>query len=207
MKVNGKYKSNMALAECAAACTDKCTGFGYSADANNGECLIYGPGFSGSCSDASATSPDACAALGSCSNADQTHETTCGSCSAVASTVADCEQVGGVWTAATWTSAGESWIEPGDGYTIDYHDTVLVTMVDESDTYACYDKDPTDHHPKCEGAENCTAAFDGKPIEEKLVGNCPDGCTFTPEVVMGKPKVPHDQLFNSMAGQLWPAFV
>jgi hypothetical protein len=156
-KVSSKYKSPVTLEECATECNDnagQCKGFGYSQTANGGECLIYGPSFSGACSDTSATSPTACAALGTCSDdpATKTSDEVCGACSlASATTIATCEQIGGTWTAATWTSAGATWNEPSGGWTGDHHSSDLVVGVAASAGYTCYDVDPYDHHPQCSG--------------------------------------------------------
>jgi hypothetical protein len=155
-KVNSKYKTGMTLDACATECDNnagQCKGFAYSPTANGGECLIYGPAFSGSCSDASATSPTACAALGTCSDAAKTSEDTCGACSLPSGTSeATCDQIGGTWTPATWTSSGATWNEPTGDWISDYHPSDLVVGVVESGDYTCYDVDNQDHHPKCEGS-------------------------------------------------------
>jgi len=49
-RVNGRWRTSLPkLSDCAAACTGQapaaaCTGFAYSATANGGECVLYGPG-------------------------------------------------------------------------------------------------------------------------------------------------------------------
>jgi hypothetical protein len=181
-KVSSKYKQSVTLADCAKECNDnagRCKGFAYSPTANSGECLIYGPDFSGSCSDATAKSPAACAALGTCSNADQVSEETCGSCSATSATSeATCDQVGGTWTKATWTSKGATWTEPTGGWTGDYHSSNLVVGVVASAGYTCYDVDPYDHHPKCEG--NVAAVDESSYLcTEADVANDVKGCGST----------------------------
>jgi hypothetical protein len=154
-KVNSKYKGGMTLDECAKECNDnagQCKGFAYNKVSNSGECLIYGPEFQGTCSDATAKSKAACDALGTCSNSQQTSEDTCGECSLISATSeATCDQVGGTWTPATWTSKGATWSEPSGDWTGDYHTSDLVVGVVASAGYRCYDVDPIDHHPKCEG--------------------------------------------------------
>jgi len=194
-KVNMKFKNGMTAEACAEECNSHahCAGFGYSPDANDGECLIYGPDFAGACSDTSASSPTACAALGSCSNADQTSEESCGACSESSGTTkASCEGVGGVWTAATWTSAGATWNEPSDGYMSDYRCSTHVVGVVASAGYTCYDADPEDHHPTCSGSDaTCAAAFDGLEMDAKVSDTCPSGCTFTAAVRACKVVVDH----------------
>merc|ERR1719443_874228 len=157
-KVNSKYKSPLTLDECTQECNahaGTCKGFAYNPDANGGECLIYGPGFAGACSDTSAASPTACANLGTCSDGGLSIDN-CGSCSiASGTTQATCEGVGGTWTAGTWTSAGATWTEPSDGWASDFHPTNLIVHSDGegygSLDYTCYDADTYDHHAQCEG--------------------------------------------------------
>jgi hypothetical protein len=185
-KVNSKYKKEMStLDACAKECNDnagQCKGFAYSPTSNNGECLIYGPGFSGSCSVTSATSPTGCEALGTCSDAAKTSEDTCGACSLPSATTdATCAQIGGTWTPATWTSSNAVWTGPSDGWLSDYFSSDLVVGVvaagSEGD-YTCYDVDTKDHHAKCAGqvAEvNVTSYL----CTEADVNNGEPGCADT----------------------------
>jgi hypothetical protein len=153
-KVNGKYKYGVTLDACAQECNNNagCKGFVHNPISNGGECVVYGPGLSGACSDSSAKSPTACAALGTCSDADKTSEETCGACSDSSGTSkSTCEQIDGTWTPATWTSADATWTDPSGGWMSDYYTSDLVVSVVESGGYTCYDVDPYDHHPTCEG--------------------------------------------------------
>jgi hypothetical protein len=181
-KVNSKYKQGVTLEDCTEECNNNaaaCKGFAYNPDANDGECLIYGPGFAGACSDTSADSPSACEALGTCSDADKTSEESCGSCSSSSGTTkATCEGIGQVWTPATWTSAGATWIGPSDGWIADFHAMNFVVHSEGnpygSTDYTCYDVDVFDHHAKCEGFVD-VAGFN---CAESDVDTAP-GCTST----------------------------
>ena len=77
----GVYQLRNAV-PCGATGSDGiCAGYASMASGAQ-ECILYGPGMSGSCStDPSVISPEACAALGTCSDATKTTEATCGVCS------------------------------------------------------------------------------------------------------------------------------
>merc|ERR1712224_102298 len=82
-KVESKYVHERSADACRQDCDNeiRCAGYAYHPAANGGECLVFGPGMAGSCSDSSAISPDQCAALGSCSDSTKTSEDECGTCS------------------------------------------------------------------------------------------------------------------------------
>jgi hypothetical protein len=164
-KVNSKFKGGMTLDECKQECdsySGQCKGFAYSASANNGECTIYGPGFAGSCSDASVKSKTLCEQLGTCADAAKCGDADlgkackdkCGDCSdPTAGSVASCDIVSGTWTPLTWTAAAGTWTEPADGWTGDNQGDTIVASVrpSTSSDYRCYDNDLYDHHPQCTG--------------------------------------------------------
>jgi hypothetical protein len=165
-KVNSKYKTSMTLAECKQECDSnagQCKGFAYNPTANNGECLIYGPGFAGSCSVAGVKTKPVCESLGTCADTNKcdggTHlgqacKDKCGDCSdTTADTKTSCENVGAIWTPLAWTAAPGTWTEPTDGWTGDSYGDTIVASVRQDDTsgYRCYDNDKYDHHPQCTG--------------------------------------------------------
>lgn len=146
----------------------------------------------GTCSVASASSPDNCNALGTCEDSSKTTETTCGSCSEVSAlSVTACRSVLGTWKHHTWTSAGATWEGPDDPWVEEWHHSTIVAMVAPSAGYKCYDINPSDHEAKCTGSAACVAAFEGKAAELQISSNCPDGCVFTAAPKSPKVVVPH----------------
>jgi len=205
-KVNSKFIHQTTLQECNTHCEAEahCVAYAYHAEANGGECLVYGPGMSGSCSDASAKSPDACAALGSCSDSTKTSKDTCGTCSeATADSKTACASVRGEWSAATWTSAGASWIDPDDPWKSDYHSSLIVKGTTNDAGYACYDVDPKDHEAKCTGSATCESAFAGKDAAKQVAANCPDGCKFTAAPKAVTVKEPHAPIIHIDGYKHW----
>jgi hypothetical protein len=190
-KVNSKSKGGLTLEECKQECDSNaglCKGFAYSTT----ECLIYGPGFAGSCSDASITSKDLCKSLGACADADKCVSSTgqvllgkacqdrCGDCSdPTAESIQSCDTVDGTWTPLTWTAAAGSWTEPADGWTGDNHPDTSVATVrpDASGAYRCYDNDLYDHHPQCTGNVAVPSVLMSSWCTEDDVSNSVLGCS------------------------------
>jgi hypothetical protein len=199
-KVNSKIIHQTPLEDCKKYCEEEahCVAYAYHPEANGGECLVHGSGMAGSCSDASAKSPDACAALGSCSDSTKTSVDTCGTCSeASADSKTACTSVKGTWSAATWTSAGATWIDPEDPWKSDYHPSVIVKGTTlGSAGYKCYDVDPIDHEAKCTGSDTCVSAFAGKDATEQIADKCPDGCKFTAAPKAAKVTIPHAPIID-----------
>jgi hypothetical protein len=211
-KVESKHKGSTTLAECQQECDDNsasCKGYAYNAAAHGGDCIIYGPGFAGSCSDTSVSSSPyatqglqtACGLLGTCAtDSSKTSEETCGECTGFedAEEKSTCEDViSETWNAGTWTKTPGTWTGPTGGWTGDYHMSNLVVGTSPNAGYKCYDLDAEDHHPKCEGGANCAAAFAGLAKDDKVTGTCPtdSGCTYTAEIkAQGAPKPNHEKV-------------
>ena len=212
-KVNSRHASGMTPDQCKAACdaipADGSDGIcaGYASMASGAqECILYGPGMSGSCStDPSVISPEACAALGTCSDATKTTEATCGECSDPSATdTTTCSSLSGTWSAGVWTSTGV-WEEPEGAWTGEFHHTDHIHTVSPNAQYVCWDKDVTDHVGKCSGTAtdgtSCKTEFQaGNTYEED---SCKDGCTWTPAPTSPtvKPSHPAVDMIDGYNGQ------
>lgn len=206
-KVISKYKGSMTVDQCAQECNDNsasCKGFGYNPNTDGGQCIIYGPGFAGSCSDTNAGSPTACAALGTCSDSSKTSEETCGVCSGDAPDKTNCEDViSETWTAGTWTPTPGTWTGPTDGWAYEWpadldpeNPSTIVAGTTPSVGWKCYDADPYDHHPKCAGTPTdstiASCEFSNTlTMAEKTSTVCPAGCVYTKAVRAPKATVFH----------------
>lgn len=197
--VNDKINSRMAIEntkeECNTACIDllACVGYSYCSNCNGGECILYGPGVDGTCSDPSALNEPACEAIGTCSDTDQLTEETCGTCSEpTATSEVLCEVVSATWTKNTWTSSNEQWEDAEDPWTGEsHHSTVIAGTTNEtSSNYICVDLDPEDHMAHCTG-DGTDCNFDGLAESERTDENCPDNCTFKPAPTPPSNKPPH----------------
>ena len=199
-KVESKNIYERTAEVCKQDCDNEptCVGYAYNPAANSGDCLIYGPGMSGTCSDSAGNDfPNACTALGSCSISDKTTEDTCGTCSqSTEDSKATCKTVGGTWTDATWTSQGATWNGPDDPWTGDHHHTTHIHSSTGTAGYSCYDIDIYDHQAQCNGTAtdssvNCETNFTQADTFD--AADCQPGCTYTaaPEM-QGPPRVPHD---------------
>jgi len=203
-RVEVKLATEKIASACVAECDglDACVGYAHNPAANSGECLIYGPGMSGSCSDAAGNaSPATCTGLGSCSIADKTTETSCGTCSAIeyvpVLTSTSCTSVGGTWTSGTWTSQGETWSQPDDPWTGDHQHTTHIHTSTGTAGYKCYDIDVYDHQAQCNGtATSATASCesDFTQADTFAESDCPAGCTYTAAPKQLKVRVPHAAL-------------
>ena len=126
-KVNGRFAIEHTIEKCQTACDDTfdCIGYAYCSVCNGGECILYGAGLDGTCSDPSANNRVDCEALGSCSDATKLSEDKCGSCSEpTAPSTVTCQAVGGEWTAKVWTRDGAVWEGP-EVYAILYDDQYI----------------------------------------------------------------------------------
>jgi len=202
-KVDSKSKGGTTQEDCEVECDSlaSCVAYSYAAGSEGGFCIIYGAGQDGSCTNYDAEIEDHC---GSCSVDGKMSKGTCGSCVipdgtpiyAGASGYADneglCKLQSGTWTEGSWT-AGD-WVKPADGWTGDSHLTTHVNFVTSVDGYDCYDKDRSDHLPKCNGTtdagSSCQTRFaeeiEGKNLEDLTEGDCTpggSGCTFIPAPV------------------------
>mmetsp|Transcript_14444 Transcript_14444/g.21507 ORF Transcript_14444/g.21507 Transcript_14444/m.21507 type:complete len:479 (-) Transcript_14444:420-1856(-) len=153
-KVNSRAAIETTQAACQEACVDleACVGYAYCSNCNGGECILYGPGVDGSCTDPSALNEPDCEALGRCSITAASTEGACGTCSeSTASTQTLCGVVDGEWTAATWTSANEVWTDAEDPWTgHSHHSTIIAGTTDEaSSNYVCVDANAEDHMAHC----------------------------------------------------------
>jgi len=195
-KVNSRGAIESTQDECQTACVDldACVGYSYCSNCNGGECILYGPGVDGSCSDPSALNEPACEAIGTCPNADQLTEETCGTCSeSTATSETTCGVVGATWTPSAWVSSNELWtdaLDPWEGES--HHSTVIAgTTGETSSNYVCVDFDPEDHMAHCTGSD-FFCNFDDLDESDRTDENCPDSCTFKPkpEPPQNKPPYP-----------------
>lgn len=194
-KVNSRSAVEKTKTDCQQACADlqHCVGYAYCSVCNGGECILYGPGLDGSCSDPSALNELACEAVGSCSNSNQLTEDMCGMCSettALSKTI--CAVVGATWTLNTWTSQNALWTDAPDPWSGDsHHSTVIAGTTEEtSSNYVCVDADPEDHKAHCNGT-SAVCTFDGVAESDRTDENCPDECTFEPKPTPPTDKTPH----------------
>lgn len=171
-----------------------CLGYSYCSVCNGGECILFGPGLDGSCSDPSADNKIACLALGSCDDPDTaTKEEACGMCEGNPSALEEsaCESLSGTWKKGTWTSAGAIWTDAETPFTGGSHPSKFIagTSRELNSDYSCYDVIIDDHLAQCTGdADKCAAAF--KDLEEdadRVAENCPEDCTYS-----AKPKGPRN---------------
>jgi len=203
-KVDSRDKGSMTQEACELECTgdSNCVAYSYAASSENGQCIIYGPGQDGSCtSHPEIGLLDQC---GTCSISEKKEKGTCGSCEIPRDTVSFegfvsyaqnaglCELQGGTWTEGVWTAG--TWEDPLDGWTGDSHFTTHVNYVTSVGGYDCYDKDRSDHMPKCTGTttdsgscqERFEAETDGMEFENLTEADCisgGSGCVFTPAPV------------------------
>eukprot|EP00532_Pseudo-nitzschia_australis_P017054 CAMPEP_0168246718 /NCGR_PEP_ID=MMETSP0141_2-20121125/494_1 /TAXON_ID=44445 /ORGANISM="Pseudo-nitzschia australis, Strain 10249 10 AB" /LENGTH=380 /DNA_ID=CAMNT_0008182417 /DNA_START=23 /DNA_END=1162 /DNA_ORIENTATION=+ len=171
-----------------------CLGYSYCTLCNGGECILFGPGLDGTCSDPSADNAHACEALGSCNSPDTaTKEAECGVCDGKPSAIEEsaCESVSGTWKKATWTSAGAIWSGAEDPFTGNSHPSKLIagTSDEKASDYSCHDIIVDDHLALCSGdTTECTTAFDSfQEDSDRIAEKCPEGCLFT-----SKPKGPRN---------------
>jgi len=168
----------------------KCNGYAYNPDANNGECILYGPKLDGMCSDPSALNKAACDAIGSCdSPAAASNENECGTCKdkSSAKEEATCVLIDGTWIKGVWTSKGATWADAETPFTGESFPSVIIknTTLEVNSKYNCYDVNIIDHLAHCIGvatdtSKDCTKAFDDVTEEDRTEANCYPGCTFSP---------------------------
>jgi len=185
-KVNARSKRGFADSlACSLECDklSECVGFAFNTAVS--ECVLYGPGMSGTCSLGPGYTEQTC---GSCTGAGAplgyVAEFTCGSCSVQTPSNYEasenvCIAAGGTWTANTWTSA--TWELPGDGWTGDSHASVNIHSLYQGviDWY-CYDKNRYDAQAHCNGT--ATTPVNGNADCGQLWSQnktCAPGCTFT----------------------------
>lgn len=206
-KINSKHVNERNLSTCQEDCDaePQCKGFSFHPTANLGECIVYGPGMAGSCSDSTASSPAACAALGNCANSNFATQDECGTCSeASATTAKTCQSVVGTWNALTWTSRGATWNDADDPWTGEWHSSTLVKGVVAAAGYQCWDVDPADHQAACTGINAaCMAAFQNKAENLQIASNCPTGCTFKSAVRAVKTVVAHAPAIPMAGYKVW----
>lgn len=203
-KVDSRDKQSMTQEACESECTAdaNCVAYSYSASSENGQCIIYGPGQDGSCSSFPEIGLEN--QCGSCSVSEKKEKNTCGTCEIPPGTpifagfesYADnsglCALQAGTWTEGMWTAG--TWDAPIDGWTGDSHHTTHVNFVSSVGGYDCYDKDRSDHLPKCTGTttasgscqERFEAEIEGKEFEDLTEADCiagGSGCIFTPAPV------------------------
>lgn len=201
-KVNGMSAVEHTQLMCEEACDARkekdengahCLGYSYCSKCNGGECILFGPGLDGTCSDPSVDNAYACEALGGCASPDAaTREAECGVCQGKPSALEEsaCESVSGTWEKGTWTSAGAVWSGAEDPFSGDSHPSKFIAGTSEelASDYSCYDIVIDDHLAKCTGdAAECAAAFDSVEEESRTAENCPTDCVFT-----AKPKGPRN---------------
>jgi len=207
-KVNSRSAKEYARQMCEDACDniaeDKCVGYAYCQGCNGGECVLYGPGLDGTCTDSSATNPIACETSGRCYSSDNTTKLTedaCGVCAeSTATSKSACDSVGSEWVVDQWISAGAIWEDAEDPWTGDSHySTVIVNSTQEVDSrYLCMDIDPEDHLATCSGSTatnssmGCSALFIGLAENDRVVDKCPEECEFTAAHSVPKTSPPHD---------------
>jgi len=194
-KVNSRHATEKSQSDCEDACSAlaACVGYAHCEDCNNGECILYGAGVDGTCSNPIAKNQFDCEALGSCSDVTKTSEDECGRCSEpTATSRSTCDSVGANWVKETWSFALETWEDAEDPWTGDSHfsTTIRGTTEDSSSKYICVDADPEDHYARCSGS-NSTCTFDGLEESARIEDNCPEGCVYTPAPTAPKPKPPH----------------
>lgn len=194
-KVNNRSAIESTQDECQTACVDlpNCVGYAYCSNCNGGECILYGPGVDGSCSDPSALNEPSCEAIGTCSDPAQLSEGTCGTCSeSTATSETTCAVVGATWSPNTWVSSNEVWTDAEDPWTGESHHSSIIagTTGESSSNYVCVDADPEDHMAHCTGSE-AVCHFDGLVESDRTDENCPDNCTFNPKPTPPKQKPPH----------------
>jgi len=193
-RINGMSAVEHTQLMCEEACDSRmemdengshCKGYSYCSGCNQGECLLFGPGLDGTCSDPSADNKMACDALGSCDAPTAAiKEAECGVCAGKPSALEDtaCESIGGVWEKGTWTNAGAVWSGAETPFTGDSHPSKFIAATSDelNSDYSCYDIIVDDHLAQCTGdAAECTAAFDAFEDEaERIAENCPEGCTY-----------------------------
>jgi len=202
-KINGMHAIEHTQLMCEQACDAHrekdengahCLGYSYCSVCNGGECLLFGHGLDGTCSDSSVDNRFACEALGSCdAPSTATKEAECGVCEGKSSALeaSACESLSGTWNKGTWTSAGAIWSGAEDPFTGDSHPSKFIagTSDELNPDYSCYDIIVDDHLAHCTGdTAECTTAFDGFEDEsDRTAVNCPEGCVFTV-----KPKGPRN---------------
>lgn len=176
--VNDKVNSRSAVEHTQKMCEDacdaltNCVGYAYCGECNGGECLLYGPGVDGTCSDPSALNEVACEALGACADASKLTKDTCGACSEpTATSKSTCNSVAGTWGADTWTSAGETWEDAEDPWRGSSHFSTIIRGSTEevASKYVCLEIDPADHLAQCNGASECVTAFSGLTEADQVV--------------------------------------
>jgi hypothetical protein len=202
-RINGMSAVEHTQLMCEEACDSHremdengahCMGYSYCSGCNGGECLLFGPGLDGTCSDSSVDNKMACDALGSCdAPTTATKEAECGVCDGKPSALEEsaCESIGGAWEKGTWTSAGAIWSGAETPFSGDSHPSKFVagTSDELNSDYSCYDIIIDDHLAKCTGdAAECTTAFDSFEEEsDRIADNCPEGCVYA-----AKPKGPRN---------------
>lgn len=194
-RINGMSTVEHTHLMCEEACDARmkkdengahCMGYSYCSICNGGECLLFGPGLDGTCSDSSVDNRYGCEALGSCNSPDTaTKEEECGVCEGKASALEEsaCESLNGTWKKGTWNSAGAIWSGAEDPFTGDSHPSKFVagTSDELASDYSCYDIIVDDHLAQCTGnTTECTSAFDSFEEEsDRIAENCPKDCAFT----------------------------
>ena len=173
-KVNSRHRSPVATeALCEADCDAQatCSGFAYQSAGDAKQCILYGPGMSGSCAspNQAQTTQTACTAVGTCTaaGAGATTQDACGTCSNTGATKSSsCTAIGGTWTAGTWTTTGV-WETPEAPWTGEFYHTTHVHAVAANANWVCYDKNLGDHVGTCLNgggsgdATNCAATYLG----------------------------------------------
>jgi len=201
-RINGMSVVEHTQLMCEQACDARkekdengahCLGYSYCSNCNGGECLLFGPGLDGSCSDSSVDNKVACEALGSCDAPDTaTKEGECGVCEGKPSALEEsaCESLSGLWTKGTWTSDGAIWSGAEDPFTGDSHPSKFIagTSDELASDYSCYDIIVDDHLAQCTGnTAECNTAFDSSEESDRIAENCPSDCVF-----MAAPKGPRN---------------
>lgn len=192
-RINGMSAVEHTQLMCEQACDARkekdengahCLGYSYCSICNGGECLLFGPGLDGSCSDSSVDNKVACEALGSCdAPVTATKEGECGLCEGNPSALEEsaCESLSGTWAKGTWTNAGAIWSGAEDPFTGDSHPSKLIagTSDELASDYSCNDIIVDDHLAQCTGnTTECTAAFDSLEESDRITENCPSDCVF-----------------------------
>jgi hypothetical protein len=202
-RINGMHVVEHTQLMCEQACDARsdadengahCMGYSYCPNCNGGECLLFGPGLDGRCSDSSVDNKVSCEALGSCDDPNTaTKEEECGVCEGKPSALEEsaCVSLSGTWNKATWTSAGAVWSGAEDPFTGDSHSSKFIagTSDELASDYSCYDIVVDDHLAHCTGnTTECTTAFDGlEDDSDRIAENCPEGCIYT-----AKPRGPRN---------------
>jgi len=183
--VNSKYEYGFTQNECEGHCDslDTCVGYAYQTGGQeNGQqnCIIYGPGVAGSCSDANQDTKEKCWAAGSCSDpsvfctgaSGRGEGTNCVGIQTL------CDNVGGIWypASAVWTEPESPW--NGEPTT-----TTHIHTGNGNADFTCYDLDLDDHQATCtneityhsgllECADSWTSPTDGGSCAQEQNG-CP----------------------------------